>query len=331
MQDNTHPKAKEDINALSMASTFFRTLVPGDGPHKYALFMAQMSVNFERIARAVIERNEKAVKNRGEPASHGQTATESTQQSDVSSVVDHDEDTSNFTTPDHSAVPSASIPQVEDFPHDIMPSNPKHEPRGTYFPQMPTQNLRTTDPSYASTTNTPSTNNITPISQTSNTTTATPNTNNLYPSLDATPAPTNNMYTVPGLNTTALPVPSIWHIPLTADWEFPNPFMEGIMAGANTSLNSPAGTSTNTPGYPLDLSGADSGLGLGSATATASAPPPPPAPPGMDENMVYDYTNQMQNMMPSQAHTQTQAQAQAQAQAPPPVMDTDLAWFGGFF
>lgn len=334
MQDNTHPKAKEDINMLSMASTFFRTLIPGDGPHKYALFMAQMSVNFERIARAVIERNEKAVRNRDEHASHGKATTESTQQSDVSSMVDRDEDSSNFTTPDHSTIPSASIPHVEGFPPNIMPSNPKPDYSGTYFPQMPAPNLTTSKPPYASTnTNTPSTNNITSIPQIFNTTTATPNTNNLYPSLDGTPTPTNNMYTVPEHNNTALPGPSMWQIPFTADWEFPTPLMGGLIGATNPNLNPPAGPGASVPGYPLDLSGADTGLGLGSATAPPApppAPPPPPPPLGVDENMVYDYASQMQDMMPSQAQAQAQAQAQVQAQMPHPFMDTDMAWFGGF-
>ena len=331
MQDNTHPKAREDINSLSMASTFFRTLIPGGGSHKYALFMAQMSVNFERIARAVLEKNEKAARNRDEHASHDQTTTESTQYSNVSSAAGRDEDSSNLTTPDQSTLPRARIPHVEDFPHNIMPGNPKPEQSSAYVLQVPTaQSLPTTNPSYDSTnTNTPSNNNsnISSIPEVFNTATTNPNMTNLYPSLNATPAaPTDNdMYDT--TTTGILSVPNVWHIPLTADWEFPNPFMSGLMGNPSPNLNlnppppPPTGPGANIPGYPLDLSGADTGLGLGSASA----------PPGVDNNMDYDYTDQMSNMMPSQAQTQAQVQAQVQAQAPHPMMESDLAWYGGFF
>lgn len=283
MQDNSHPKAREDINSLSMASTFFRTLIPGDGPHKYALFMAQMSFNFERIARAVLERNEKAVKNRDEQASQDQTTAESAQNSETSSAAGRDEDSTNFTTPDQFTMPSASVPHVEGLPQNAMPNNPKPEQSSAYFSQMPaSQNLPTTNASYASTnTNTPSNDNMSSIPQIFNTATANPNMANLY----ATPATsTNNMYdAVPEQDTTppsTFQTPNVWHIPLSADWEFPNLFMGGLMGNTSFNLNPPAaGPGASIPGYPLDLSGADTGLGLGSATV----------PPGVDGNMAYDY------------------------------------------
>lgn len=42
-----------------MATTFFATLTPGDGPNKYAGFMTRMSATLERIARVAVEKDEK--------------------------------------------------------------------------------------------------------------------------------------------------------------------------------------------------------------------------------------------------------------------------------
>lgn len=42
-----------------MASTFFATLAPGEGLNNYAGFMTRMSATLERIARVVVERDEK--------------------------------------------------------------------------------------------------------------------------------------------------------------------------------------------------------------------------------------------------------------------------------
>lgn len=42
-----------------MASTFFASLTPGDGPNNYAGFMTRMSATLERIARIAVEKDEK--------------------------------------------------------------------------------------------------------------------------------------------------------------------------------------------------------------------------------------------------------------------------------
>lgn len=84
--------------------------------------------------------------------------------------------------------------------------------------------------------------------------------------------------------------------------------MAGTNMNANTSATAGGGGGTGT-GYPLDLSrGVGTGFGAAGA-AGASAPP-------VDNNMVYEYADQV---------------AQAQRQAQMPMMDTNLAWFGGFF
>lgn len=310
-----------------MASTFFRTLIPGDGPHKYAQFMAQMSINFERIARGVLEKNEKAMKSRDDHTTHGHSKMTPIQQSgnaatSPSSVVEPGQDSSGFTA---SVAPNVDIPHVEGFPHGIIPDSLNTESNDTYVPDVP-QGIATNSNHAPATTilndTHPSiTDAATPISRIYNTNT-TANTNTLFPSIHPTPTPTtttttaaatnNDLYPFPSFDNIAPPPPGLFHIPLTADWEFPNPFMEGIMAGTNTNTNASAtagGGGGTGAGYPLDLSG---GVGTGfDADGAAGAAAPP-----VDNNMVYEYADQV---------------AQAQRQAQMPMMDTNLAWFGGFF
>ncbi|TQB72697.1 hypothetical protein MPDQ_006562 [Monascus purpureus] len=52
-------EAREDLHSLNMAATFFTTLTPVDGAFRYSIFMSKMAVYFERMARMVVERNEK--------------------------------------------------------------------------------------------------------------------------------------------------------------------------------------------------------------------------------------------------------------------------------
>lgn len=222
-----------------------------------------------------------------------------------------------------SVAPSVDIPHVEGFPHGIITDNLNTESNNTYLPDTPQGTAA--NPNHARATTIPNnshpsiTDAATPIPPIYNTNT-TANTNTLFPSIHPTPAPTtttaaatnNDLYPFPSFDNIAPPPPGLFHIPLTADWEFPNPFMEGIMAGtnmnANTSATAGGGGGTGT-GYPLDLSrGVGTGFGAAGA-AGASAPP-------VDNNMVYEYADQV---------------AQAQRQAQMPMMDTNLAWFGGFF
>jgi hypothetical protein len=59
LRDTRNSQVRADLQALNMASTFFATLVPGDGPNSYAGFMTRMSATLERIARIVVEKDEK--------------------------------------------------------------------------------------------------------------------------------------------------------------------------------------------------------------------------------------------------------------------------------
>lgn len=57
--DPLYPKSRADLQSLKMTSAFFATLTPSDASKNYAGFMAHASVTLERLARAVIEREEK--------------------------------------------------------------------------------------------------------------------------------------------------------------------------------------------------------------------------------------------------------------------------------
>ncbi|KAJ5514623.1 Transcription factor [Penicillium fimorum] len=59
LRDSRHSRVRADLQALNMVSTFFATLTPGNGPNNYAGFMTRMSATLERIARAVVEKDEK--------------------------------------------------------------------------------------------------------------------------------------------------------------------------------------------------------------------------------------------------------------------------------
>ncbi|KAJ6187198.1 hypothetical protein N7519_002106 [Penicillium mononematosum] len=59
LRDSRHSRVRADLESLNMVSAFFATLAPGEGSNNYAGFMARMSATLERIARAVIEKDEK--------------------------------------------------------------------------------------------------------------------------------------------------------------------------------------------------------------------------------------------------------------------------------
>ncbi|KGO41313.1 Transcription factor, fungi [Penicillium expansum] len=59
LRDTRHSRVRADLQSIGMVSSFFATLAPGEGSNNYAGFMARMSASLERIAKAVIEKDEK--------------------------------------------------------------------------------------------------------------------------------------------------------------------------------------------------------------------------------------------------------------------------------
>lgn len=238
LRDSKHPKAREDLQSLNMAATFFATLIPGDGTCNYARFMAEMCANFERIARMVVEKDDnKPVKGRGEystnrPGSRrkGSTSTSHRRQTaprKASSTTDTGIRIPNLEglPPINSSgyvVPGSSSPSTSGSRH---PSNTNTD---SLAPDHPTRTMN----------NTPYNPNISDL---------------LFPST-STSAPSNTQNNIPTW-------PNFWQIPLTADWEFGGSFLNGLFpAQAQQGPDSfpapppppPSSTTAAAPGQDLE-------------------------------------------------------------------------------
>lgn len=196
LRDSKQPRAREDLQSLNMAATFFTTLIPGDGPYNYAKFMARMCTNFERIARVVIERTEKAVKSRGESAEKPSQPQPRGRQTPKPSKQTH-------------------TPQL--IPSTGSSANPNLEG----LPPINTSSYTVPETPSTSTILAPDTNtNPNPVFNTAlQTQNQTPAPESLDPIVPTTPDNTN----------TLVPWPDFWQIPLTADWEFGNQFPTGLL------------------------------------------------------------------------------------------------------
>ncbi|OJJ46916.1 hypothetical protein ASPZODRAFT_15606 [Penicilliopsis zonata CBS 506.65] len=85
LRDSKHPKAWDDLQLLNMAATFFSTLMPADGPHNHVRFMTKMSLNFERIARSIVEKEGKEIKSRD----HESVPVASAKRSPTTTIATH--------------------------------------------------------------------------------------------------------------------------------------------------------------------------------------------------------------------------------------------------
>ncbi|CAG8123834.1 unnamed protein product [Penicillium olsonii] len=59
LRDTRHAQVRADLQSLNMASTFFATLTPNGQSNNYAGFMTRISATLERIARVVVEKDQK--------------------------------------------------------------------------------------------------------------------------------------------------------------------------------------------------------------------------------------------------------------------------------
>ncbi|KAF7594775.1 hypothetical protein BBP40_008278 [Aspergillus hancockii] len=201
LRDSQHPHAREDLHHLSMAATFFATLIPGDGPCNYAKFMTKMCTNFERVARAVVEREQKATRTSDKHNQPGTFCRKLNEQKEK--TVSSNEQSS----PSSSSV-NNEIPQIEGFP--------RINSSGYVVPESPSD---TPDDLYS--TDQAATNGFFqggfPASQPLET-----------PSRPAqqsytNPYPTDQPF--PIYLTENMPQPELWQIPLTADWELGGQFL----------------------------------------------------------------------------------------------------------
>ncbi|RLM01864.1 hypothetical protein CFD26_109143, partial [Aspergillus turcosus] len=247
LRDSRYPNAREDIQSLNMASTFFATLIPGDGPSNYARFMTHMSANFERIARSVLERDQKATK----------LSQRTNSRASVTRTEGYDLASEKLQSPRHqpaeapNSSPSSSpvhSPSIIDIPHlpglprinssgYVVPdsSPPASDDLQPLIPNPPLENTRQNVPAPAES----------PISpQAFN--------NPTYPFDAFFPIPVANQ----------IPQSDFWQTIPVADWGFANsnqfsddPYMQGFFQGTAPSLTATAttATSSNEPSASLNM------------------------------------------------------------------------------
>ncbi|KAI9038551.1 transcription factor domain-containing protein [Aspergillus affinis] len=235
LRDPKSPDNKEDLQSLNMAATFFATLIPGDRPCTYARFMTRMCANFDRIARMVLDREQRTVKP-GDKSHSDQRSLPTGQASDTA-ASDDDERSSTSTSPAvHPSISTGvSIPNLEGLPRInssgyVVPDSPS---------DIPDNNTNTNIPLNTSIPSAPTNNNTTSSS-----------------SLE-------NISMLPFSISDNL-APDLWQIPLTADWELGNQFWGGVFGPPGTS----AGGFGEVPGNP------STGSGSGTGNMSHSQPPP---------------------------------------------------------
>ncbi|CAG8923487.1 unnamed protein product [Penicillium salamii] len=59
LRDTRNAQVRADLQSLNMASTFFATLAPGGHSNNYAGFMTRISATLERVARVVVEKDQR--------------------------------------------------------------------------------------------------------------------------------------------------------------------------------------------------------------------------------------------------------------------------------
>lgn len=276
--------------------------------------MAQMTANFERIARVVLERDGKVIKK--EPHHDAKMPRVNKARGQESIYA---------TSPTHSNAPSVDIPHIENNTITEDPNNTSEENdylHGHSHHQGP---LPDTNPSYT----TPNTTSAASLPQIYNTPTTT-NTNNLFPMNPTTPGTAattpNDTCDFSGLENIAPPPPGFWQIPLMADWEFGNQFLESMGYPMDLDLSAPPPSVPSQPSAPVSASASGLGAGIG----LGIMPDPSITQMGYHDYGAQQQHAQAQAQAQAQVRAQAQLQAQVQAQAQAQDQMSNMAWFGGF-
>ncbi|KAE8410877.1 fungal-specific transcription factor domain-containing protein [Aspergillus pseudocaelatus] len=233
LRDSQHPNAREDLQHLSMAATFFATLIPGDGPCNYAKFMTKMCANFERVARAVVEREQKALKSSDrhhQPVASSVTVQEQNERSSPSR-----EQASHSSSTGHVDIPHLEgLPRINSSGY-VVPESPSAASENTPTGDQPTVN----DPLLGGY----------PVSQPHESTSATIQQSYQYPMDDTFPASMADN----------IQQPELWQIPMTADWEFGSQFLslfgpQFFDQGGSDVMSAMAGmTAPPMPSAPMNM------------------------------------------------------------------------------
>ncbi|KAJ5602010.1 hypothetical protein N7510_011544 [Penicillium lagena] len=247
IRDHDHPHAREDLQSLNMAATFFATLIPGDGPSNYAGFMTRMSANLERIARMVVEKDERIArdleskdKERRAPGSRRQNSRTSLAPSSRSRHRSTTTRTST-TTPGTAAVHQQAMPRMPSASTTTGPYMPDISIPETVEGLPPVNSCGYVVPM------SPGDTSQDPTCHTNSTTTldhgdfSTGTTMPTWQQMGQTPSSLEmeNMQSPFSHNSSAATTstgpafPEFWQIPLTADWEFGNNPWAGLFPAAN--------------------------------------------------------------------------------------------------
>lgn len=235
IRDHDNPHTREDLQSLNMAATFFATLIPGDGPSNYAGFMTRMSANLERIARMVVEKDERIARDIESKDKERRALGNKRQKSRARhrSTTTH----TSTTTPGTAAVHQQGMPKMASTSTTT----------GSYMPGIsipePVEGLPPVNSSGYLVPMSPDDTSQAPTGH-ANPTTTTLDHGNLptgttiptWQQMGQTPSPLEmeNMQSPfshnssAGTTTTGSAIPEFWQIPLTADWEFGNNFWAGL-------------------------------------------------------------------------------------------------------
>ncbi|KAJ5212336.1 uncharacterized protein N7498_003982 [Penicillium cinerascens] len=264
IRDTRNPKVREDLATLNMAATFFATLVPGDGPTNYAGFMTHMSANLERIARSVVDKDEKRIRESGgadrEHQPSGAKRQSSRTTSGSHSKPHHRPTTLRVSmTPDILGSSGHSMATARPIPHpsttrsqmpdlsipEALEGLPPVNSSGYVVPLSPSANAYTPMPQQPTTTN----NYVTglgldlngasasdmglpswQLAQDHSATTSSPldNVRSPYSQDSSTSTVTGNM------------IPESWQVPLTADWEFGDNLWSGLFPSESIAASARA-------------------------------------------------------------------------------------------
>ncbi|KAL4973906.1 fungal-specific transcription factor domain-containing protein [Aspergillus desertorum] len=321
LRNSQQPTSKDDLKSLNMAATFFATLVPGDGPCNYARFMTRMSTAFERIARTVLEREQKMVRLGPDSAVKGKAsrsrAAHNSQKQTPSHTQSQPPSTSGFT----SASTTVNIPNLEGLPpinssgyvviesptaspgqsppppSSSPTSSTNTKPTFSNRPQLPPQlhssnlsNILQYQPSLHS-----QQHPYTASTISSNTATSFP-----FPTLEeaSVSASASTPFSFPFSQPSAEPEP--WQIPLTADWEFG---FEGQFLGMGMGVGMGMSNMFQQQGYPFQGPASDlasepmcmSSAAANTAVPVSSVPVPMPNMTHGTAPMGYGYGNRNQS------------------------------------
>lgn len=227
LRNTKHPKSREDLRSLNVAVTFFATLIPGDGVYNNARFMANMCSVLERVAKIVIEKEEKDVKARkaNRTLLNGKRSSIQAPLPDQQDAADHapGQNVQETTETPLESASGIQIPNMDGLsainsPDYAAPESAPDFSQGNVPVNGPTPDLAQGPASYveqsaAAAINYPST--------------ATP---------DAYPF-SNNMFVASDL----------WQIPLTAHWELPNQFPGSVFAQGFSEGYGPAAFAAPVP------------------------------------------------------------------------------------